>query len=130
MNANIDLSAALVQSSNQAENGLNSTVLCARLSSLQIGPGWCFKLAAHFQPILVADIEFLFAASAAAAYLGPTLITSNYALKSINDGQAQVELAGRTGLPNGYDFEQQLTKLQHICANRFRPLQAPKTFTT
>lgn len=128
MNANIDLSAALVQSSNQAENVLNSTVLCARLSSLQIGPGWCFKLAAHFQPILVADIEFLFAATA--AYLGPTLITSNYALKSINDGQAQVELAGRTGLPNGYDFEQQLTKLQHICANRFRPLQAPKTFTT
>lgn len=76
MHASIGFSPALVQSSNQAANEVNLTVLCARLSSLQIGPGSCFKLAAHSQPILVADIEFLFAASGAAApgsatHLGP-----------------------------------------------------------
>lgn len=51
----------------------------------------------------------------------PTLITSNYALKSINDGRGggQRGTSGIVGLPNGYDFEQQLTKLQDICANRF-----------
>lgn len=76
MNASIGFSLPLVQSSNQAGNEVNLTVLCARLSSLQIGPGSCFKHAAHSQPILVADIEFLFAASGAAApgfaaHLGP-----------------------------------------------------------
>lgn len=76
MNASIGFSLPLVQSSNQAGNEVNLTVLCARRSSLQIGPGSCFKHAAHSQPILVADIEFLFAASGAAApgfaaHLGP-----------------------------------------------------------
>lgn len=76
MNVCIGVSPTLVQCSNQAGNEVNLTVLCARLSSLQIGPGSCFKHVAHSQPILVADIEFLFAASGAAApgfaaHLGP-----------------------------------------------------------